>query len=985
MTRSHLFARLAVLAFGILLITACGSSAKKKAGFCQGDGECGTSICLAGQCVELASCSTTSDCGGNGICVDSKCWNEQCQSDTQCAYGTCVSGYCVRESSQLGTDTSDGTTGSEDGVNSGDILSEDQSTPTTKMVPCRSDLTRPANSQDVVVDVSVSYDPKTQSWSDAAFCAWTCKANFCLDQGACIGEKLVDCVALATVPTGYVNGGTKHKVSCQPDGSFSAAPQCQLVCDVANGFCRDGASCVKEIESPCSANKTLPSGRVDDVQLVKRACQLDGTFAPASTCATKCDTASNYCADGEQCVKTKQQQCDNSGTPPIGEKYLIAAVSTTCQQSGTFSAPAVCQTECDLANGYCKDGNSCLKSKSVACTQQKAPTGWINQTENVDVQCDTTFGTFEPAADCKLVCDTANDYCADGQQCVKSKQAQCALDPSPPTGWINDVQSVTLTCTQGKFSSPTTCSLKCDTANDYCSSSGQCVKSADFWCLHDTQLKTGETYVDKQHTLACQAGSFPSTPSCAVTCDNANGYCAEPQTGVCKTAIDVSCDTNNGNPANSTDVVATVSTSCNKTSGSFDPPTKCAWKCNTGFVQLGQTCVRPDNCRALQQFDSQLASGVYLIDHQGRGEETVYCDMDNGGLTILFGYGSFDKTYPGWSAIGAPLLRNTTFHKPFVDTYNANKGLKNLDPSFVHNANCAFANIPWGFLYFENPADPQNPIGMIGPAQGGFMFCSGDEPITAPYVTFAGGGSPFTSPPANTYPELYPLKDTFLADNVPADPPPPIDASPIQQPGIFLQIMGLKDCSEVFALGLQNGYYFIADSDPGKQYQRLVLCEKDPQTGGMTVTTFGFGAFTQSYSGYRIMGISDFADTSPLQTLFITYYNLNAGIDNLSPGFTISGNNCCLKGDTNGGSITMMRFGDHLATFFDAADSKQFCTGSTPRKVLIADYTETTPYLPLAPPAPISQQQNYFQWRPPTQDACLVGNNPAFFVRQGAN
>ncbi|MCA9520111.1 MAG: hypothetical protein KC609_04030 [Myxococcales bacterium] len=103
----------------VALIGSCSSSAKRIGSLCVSDNECGTALCLAGNCVALTSCQSESDCGGSGTCQQGKCWEESCNADTPCPYGECVGGYCVRLSETVdvsgGEDTTeDRSSGGED-------------------------------------------------------------------------------------------------------------------------------------------------------------------------------------------------------------------------------------------------------------------------------------------------------------------------------------------------------------------------------------------------------------------------------------------------------------------------------------------------------------------------------------------------------------------------------------------------------------------------------------------------------------------------------------------------------------------------------------------------------------------------------------------------------------------------------------------------------------------------------------------------------
>ena len=59
----------------------------------------------------------------------------------------------------------------------------------------------------------------------------------------------------------------------------------------------------------------------------------------------------------------------------------------------------------------------------------------------------------------------------------------------------------------------------------------------------------------------------------------------------------VSCDGNNGNPANSSDSVVMVTVTFDPTTNAWSQPAKCAWSCNPGFCRDQNSCITDKTVR----------------------------------------------------------------------------------------------------------------------------------------------------------------------------------------------------------------------------------------------------------------------------------------------------------------------------------------------------------------------------------------------------
>ena len=207
-------------------------------GCAQGAGDCDEGSCVAIACdegsgIQAQGCGDGADCIAVGECescfpgkfVETEC-STLCSVDDHCAYGAECDGLnCVAN--------------------------------TSKQVPCDPDNVNPANSDDILVDVSIAWTPDL-GWDEAALCDWECHSDYFQEADSCIDEREVDCVDVApehatsvivSVNVEYSSaGGWSDPAEClwlcddgyqDRDGNDSCEPKCALGSCGSNGVCDD--------------------------------------------------------------------------------------------------------------------------------------------------------------------------------------------------------------------------------------------------------------------------------------------------------------------------------------------------------------------------------------------------------------------------------------------------------------------------------------------------------------------------------------------------------------------------------------------------------------------------------------------------------------------------------------------------------------------------------------------------------------------------
>ncbi|MCA9522834.1 MAG: hypothetical protein KC609_17790, partial [Myxococcales bacterium] len=366
-------ARVGLVLSVALATIACGGTKKKVGQLCQNDSTCPSgSLCVAGECVTLQACQSTSECEA-GVCSEGYCWTEACSADRPCADSLqCLDGYCVRRAeTQDASDTS----------------SEDQSVTPDQGQEKQCDLD--ADCADKVGQLGQC----EEAWCNAGQCQKRNKTSGascddgnkctsgdqCDDAGSCQPgsnicecEKDGDCTQLTDACNTGVCNPTTNKCVKQPANEGKS-------CDDGT-FCMVGEVCVN---GTCGGN---PEHKL------RTDCGLNGATDQCNT--ARCDTVSdkcvvdpinegNPCDDGNVCTVSDSCKSGVCAGDPLFGSSCGSGVGEHCDFYGqcvswvetrlappTYSTNVAClaATDCpDGGNGYSCENGMCVCTNGAGC------------------------------------------------------------------------------------------------------------------------------------------------------------------------------------------------------------------------------------------------------------------------------------------------------------------------------------------------------------------------------------------------------------------------------------------------------------------------------------------------------------------------------------------------------------------------------------------------------------------------------------------
>ena len=297
-------------------------------------------------------------------------------------------------------------------------------------------------------------------------------------------------------------------------------------------------------------------------------------------CTAEGENYSCGCVDG---YFWNEEKCDD-----IDE--CVDGILNDCSESADCSNTTG-SYECTCRKNYSGDGFECVAdTKDIPCENiypdnaswsSANPEGMLTQTWN---------GTdwLPPADQCEWNCvaDFAKNDTEDG--CINSRNVSCTNIPANASGSGDNSDGKifqTYTDLTGWTPGADTCSWNCNTDYVLNETSDGCINSKLAPCSPNDILNSTDA-TDAVIITYTTAGGWTTPAKCSWTCNT--DY--EQNGNSCINSKLVSCDTNNSNPANSTDIIANVTVTYT-TVGGWIAPAKCDWTCNQYYKKSGLVCI----------------------------------------------------------------------------------------------------------------------------------------------------------------------------------------------------------------------------------------------------------------------------------------------------------------------------------------------------------------------------------------------------------
>lgn len=245
------------------------------------------------------------------------------------------------------------------------------------MVPCDRENGSPPNATDIVVDVAITYNPNTGTWSAPAKCDWLCDSNYDDPHGAgvCINEETVECVPSASKPA------NAHSLTGTGTARYSEAhgwvlPECGWECNARYGDPNPGdgiAECVDHQIVYCADIVALPAHASFESTQVSIG-YTTGVGWDSPDCPWACDPiyGDPNPDDGvPECANHKTVNCADVVALPANAHFLSTQVSVGYTTGVGWNAPA-CPWECNANYGDPNPADNtyeCVHEATVTCVE----------------------------------------------------------------------------------------------------------------------------------------------------------------------------------------------------------------------------------------------------------------------------------------------------------------------------------------------------------------------------------------------------------------------------------------------------------------------------------------------------------------------------------------------------------------------------------------------------------------------------------------
>ena len=467
----------------------CTGGVQCASGFCKDskccDTECSSPCydCDSGTCSQVTSaedspeCAGDNTCNGSGVCKKKN--GQECTEATQCASGNCRDGRCCNTA--CGASCQSCLTGKCEDVKSADDADS-----------CTGENTCSAS--------GVCLKRNGETCTGGGQCA----SGHCKDNKCCDTECIAPCYNCGSGTCLPVKGGD-DVTECQGNYTCDSGGSCKrkdgqgctggVVC--ASGFCKDGACCNTQCDTPCHTCTTgscvqvksaedYPECAGDNICNASGICQLK----IGQTCANGTDCVLGHCVDGvccnESCTDTCKSCITGTCSAVKGAEDPGACDGTqSCDASGACKKKngQDCNGGSECASAICKDGKCCDNECVTPC--RSCVTGTCLPITNGpdNSECMTTK-SCDAQGSCKLIqgqtCagkeECLSGFCAPGGKCC---DRECpALCHSCATGTC-------LQLTAGSEDNPDCMGTKA------CSAEGECKKKNAQPCTGGVECASG--------------------------------------------------------------------------------------------------------------------------------------------------------------------------------------------------------------------------------------------------------------------------------------------------------------------------------------------------------------------------------------------------------------------------------------------------------------------------------------------------------------
>ena len=345
----------------------------------------------------------------------------------------------------------------------------------TKDVDCDINNANPANSEDIVVPVTINW--VIDAWEAPALCDFACLADFHLDNLLCESDtQQVSCDEANSNPVNSTD--LIVDVDVIWDGSQYSAPElCAWACD--DGFTKAGDDCIADdlcSNVTCGDNEECNAG--------------------SCVCLTDFHLEETVCVSD-----TKEVNCDEDNANPVNSTDTVILVNVTWE-GAEYSAPELCAWACDSGYILSQDGTSCEETVIDLCENVTCQDNSTCNAGTGDCDCNTGYVLSQDGTSCEeeVVDLCENVTCQANSTCnATTGNCDCNTGYEPSSNGNTCIEIVVDLCEAVVCRSNSTCQAStgkclCDEGYIWEEIGVTCTRDSDYNRLLKTLTFGGGTY-----------------------------------------------------------------------------------------------------------------------------------------------------------------------------------------------------------------------------------------------------------------------------------------------------------------------------------------------------------------------------------------------------------------------------------------------------------------------------------------------------------
>ncbi len=284
----------------------------------------------------------------------------------------------------------------------------------SKMVNCNTDNI-PENSTATEVEVEVTWNLDTESWNTPIDCEWSCNEGTHEGNNLCIlNLQKIDC-SVDNIPENAIAEVVEVDITWNNDtNSWSIPADCEWSC--VTNYHKENNGCFVNTKS-VNCKDVAPDNAISTTIEVSINWNSEtNSWEDPIDCQWVCKQ--NYTREDNQCITTSQMVNCNDNAPENAISTIVEVSVNWNSETNSWEEPSDCEWSC-VNNFHTEDNSSCISNtKQVNCVPPSdIPDNATADIVEVSINWNSQTNSWEEPIECSWSC--TSPFIKDGDTCIE--------------------------------------------------------------------------------------------------------------------------------------------------------------------------------------------------------------------------------------------------------------------------------------------------------------------------------------------------------------------------------------------------------------------------------------------------------------------------------------------------------------------------------------------------------------------------------------